>query len=57
MKVTGTLEEVMGKVFELYMGQDVSDYSVKRFLKKMNVFREEEILNLVEMLQKVKENE
>ena len=55
MKDKGTLEEVMGKVYDLYMGNTVSDYSLKRFLKKMEVFREAEILHLVEILKKEKE--
>ena len=57
MKDTGTLEEVMGKVYDLYMKNTVSDFSLKRFLKKMEVFREAEILALVEMLHEAKENE
>ena len=57
MKETGTLEEVMGKTYDLYMNNHVSDYSLKRFLRKMEVFREAEILKLVEILKEAKENE
>ena len=57
MKDTGTLEEVMGKVYELYMENRVSDFSLKRFLKKMGVYSEADILKLVEMLQEAKEND
>ena len=55
MKETGTLEEVMEKVYDLYMKNTVTDFSLKRFLKKMEVFREAEILKLVEILKKEKE--
>ena len=57
MKDTGTLEEVMGKTFDLYTKNQVSDFSLKRFLKKMGVFSDVDILKLVEMLHEAKENE
>ena len=55
MKETGTLEEVMEKVYDLYMKNTVTDFSLKRFLKKMGIFREAEILKLVETLKRGKE--
>ena len=57
MKDTGTLEEVMGKTYELYMNNEVSEFSLIRFLRKMGCFWEEDILDLVEMLEEAKQNE
>jgi len=58
---TGTLEAVIGKVYELYMGSNVKDVFVKRYLLSLQdekgeyVFTQEEVEELLETLQRDRE--
>ena len=47
----GTLAEVMGRIWELYVVKGASNESTRRHLRKMNAFSETEIFHLMEKLQ------
>lgn len=55
MKETGTIEEVMSDVFELYVEHGASNVSTRRFLLNLGIFTPTEIFHLMERLQVAKE--
>ena len=62
MKRTGSLEEILGAVWDLYIGKGASNYSTRRYLTNLGIFSETEIFRLMERLQvtlrsEAKENE
>lgn len=50
----GTLEEVLNKVYEIYMNTNVTDESVGRYLYLTGAFSMEEVTKLVDMLRRDK---
>lgn len=58
-KVDGTLDDVMGGVFELYVNTKTEtprdlNWSTRRFLRNLDLFSPTEIFHLMEMLQVAK---
>ena len=57
---TGTLEEVLERVYDVYMNRHVEDWTVKRFLMRLKhedstqVFNEEDADNLLKSLRRHK---
>ena len=51
---TGTLEESMSEVFELYVRHGASNLSTRRFLRDIGAFTSTEIFHLMELLQVAK---
>ena len=54
MKRTGTLEEVMSGIFELYVEHGASDISTREFLRNLGAFTPTGIFHLMELLQVAK---
>ena len=58
-RIDGTLEEVMGGIFELYVNTKTEtprdlNWSTRRFLRNLDLFSPTEIFHLMEMLQVAK---
>ena len=49
-KGKGTLEEAMEKCWELFLGGKASYISTRRYLERLDVFSDEDIVKLLKML-------
>lgn len=47
----GRFEEVIGKVWNLYLNKGASNFSTRRHLRRMGCFSETEVFHLMEQLQ------
>lgn len=57
MKKTGSLEEVLGAVWNMYTEKGASNYSTRRYLTRLGVFSGTQVFRLMERLQVALSNE